>query len=235
MYSLQRNWMAQKCTCPYLTKGKGSRYDLGSAHEIDSCETGREKGKDTSSSSGAMWATQLCPTLFDPMDCSPSDSSGHGILQARILEWVAIPFSGESSWPRDRTQGSNPGLLIADRFFAVWATRALWADRDSGTCHNCRFWSHQEHQWAEGAVKAAAVSAMWTAAAGPHRWEPKAQEAAPLGLTPPVLPWLGEHPSLCTSIPQITGILVSCPYRMVHIIWKWSRSVTCNSLQPHGL
>ena len=111
MYSLQRNWMAQKCTCPYLTKGKGSRYDLGSAHEIDSCETGREKGKDTSSSSGAMWATQLCPTLFDPMDCSPSDSSGHGILQARILEWVAIPFSGESSWPRDRTQGSNPGLL----------------------------------------------------------------------------------------------------------------------------
>ena len=36
---------------------------------------------------------QLCPTLYDPMDCSPPGSSVHGILQARILEWVAISFS----------------------------------------------------------------------------------------------------------------------------------------------
>ena len=45
------------------------------------------------------------------MDCSPPGSSVHGILQARILEWVAIPFFRGSSWPRNRTQGSNPGLL----------------------------------------------------------------------------------------------------------------------------
>ena len=38
---------------------------------------------------------QSCPTLCDPMDSSPPDSSVHGILQARILEWVAIPFSGD--------------------------------------------------------------------------------------------------------------------------------------------
>ena len=38
--------------------------------------------------------TQLCPILCNPMDCSPSGSSVHGIPQARILEWVAIPFSG---------------------------------------------------------------------------------------------------------------------------------------------
>ena len=37
--------------------------------------------------------TKLCPTLCNPMDCSPPGSSVHGILQARILEWVAIPFS----------------------------------------------------------------------------------------------------------------------------------------------
>ena len=37
--------------------------------------------------------TQLCPTLRNPMDCSPLGSSGGGILQARILEWVAISFS----------------------------------------------------------------------------------------------------------------------------------------------
>ena len=40
---------------------------------------------------------QSCPTLCDPMDCSPPGSSVHGILQARILEWVAISFSRESS------------------------------------------------------------------------------------------------------------------------------------------
>ena len=40
---------------------------------------------------------QLCTALCNPMDCSPSGSSVHGILQARILEWVAIPFSKGSS------------------------------------------------------------------------------------------------------------------------------------------
>ena len=48
--------------------------------------------------------TQSCPTLCDPMDCSLPGSSVHGILQARILEWVAISFSRGSSRPRDRTQ-----------------------------------------------------------------------------------------------------------------------------------
>ena len=56
---------------------------------------------------------QSCPTLCDPMDYSPSDPSVHGILQARILEWVAIPFFRGSSWPKDRTQVSHP----AGRFF----------------------------------------------------------------------------------------------------------------------
>ena len=46
-------------------------------------------------------------------------SSAHGILQARILEWVAIPFSRGSSWPRDGTQVS----CIAGRFFTIWAIR----------------------------------------------------------------------------------------------------------------
>ena len=43
--------------------------------------------------------TQLCPTLCDPLDCSPQGSSARGILQARILEWVAIPFSRGFSQP----------------------------------------------------------------------------------------------------------------------------------------
>ena len=53
-----------------------------------------------------MLVNQLCLTLCDPMDCSPAGSSAYGILQARILEWVAIPFSRGSSPPRDRTQVS---------------------------------------------------------------------------------------------------------------------------------
>ena len=46
---------------------------------------------------------QLCPTLRNPVDCSPPGSSVHGILQARILKWIVIPFSRGSSQPRDRT------------------------------------------------------------------------------------------------------------------------------------
>ena len=46
---------------------------------------------------------QLCPTLFDPIDCSLPGSSVHGILQERILEWVALPSSRGSSRPRDST------------------------------------------------------------------------------------------------------------------------------------
>ena len=62
-----------------------------------------------------------CPTLCDFIDCSPPGSSVHGILQARILEWGAIPFSRGSSRPRDRTQVSH----IAGRFFTIWAIREV--------------------------------------------------------------------------------------------------------------
>ena len=63
--------------------------------------------------------TQLCLTLCSPMDCSPPGSSVHGILQARILRWVAMPSSRESSQPRDPIQVS----LTAGGFFIVCATR----------------------------------------------------------------------------------------------------------------
>ena len=54
--------------------------------------------------------------------------SVHGILQARILQWVAIPFSRESSWPRNRTQVSR----IVGRFFTIWATSKLTFMCDGG-------------------------------------------------------------------------------------------------------
>ena len=67
----------------------------------------REEG-DKGDQKEKVKVTQLCPTLCDPMDYTV-----HGILQARILEWVAFSFSRGSSHPRDRTQVSN----IAGGFF----------------------------------------------------------------------------------------------------------------------
>ena len=65
---------------------------------------------------------QSCPTLCDPMDCSLSGSSVHGIFQARVLQWIAISFSRGSSRPRNQTQVS----CIAGRCFTVWAAREAW-------------------------------------------------------------------------------------------------------------
>ena len=66
---------------------------------------------------------QSCLTLRDPMDYSPPDSLVHGILQAIILEWVAMPFSRGSSWPRDQTQVSH----IAGGFFTIWVPREAYS------------------------------------------------------------------------------------------------------------
>ena len=61
-----------------------------------------------------------CVQLYDPMDCSPPGSSVHGIAQARILEWAAIPFSREFPDPGIfLTQGSNPGLLHCRQIFTI--------------------------------------------------------------------------------------------------------------------
>ena len=61
----------------------------------------------SSSPSLSCMRAQLCPTLCDPMDCSPSGSSVHGIFQARILHWLAISFSRGFSWLRDQTHVSG--------------------------------------------------------------------------------------------------------------------------------
>ena len=71
--------------------------------------------------------TQSCPTLCDPTDYSPPGTPVQGIFQARILEWVVIPFSRGSSLPRDQTWVS----CIAHKFFTIWATR-----KGPGTCEH---------------------------------------------------------------------------------------------------
>ena len=73
------------------------------------------------STNESMLVVQSCLTLQDPIDCSPWGSSVHGILQARILEWVTISSSKGSSQPKDGTQAS----CIAGRLFTVWATKEV--------------------------------------------------------------------------------------------------------------
>ena len=71
--------------------------------------------KNKKKTQGNQWKPlSLCPTLCDPMDYTI-----YGVLQARILEWVAFHFSTGSSQPRDQTQVSH----IAGRLFTSWATR----------------------------------------------------------------------------------------------------------------
>ena len=62
---------------------------------------------------------QSCPTLCDPMDYNPPDSSVHGILQARILEWIALSFSRGSSQARDQTHIACVSPASAGRFLTT--------------------------------------------------------------------------------------------------------------------
>ena len=64
---------------------------------------------------------QSCPTLCNPLDCSPPGSFVHGILQARILEWILIPFSRMSA----QFRGWARVFCIAGRFFTIWASITL--------------------------------------------------------------------------------------------------------------
>ena len=65
-----------------------------------------------------IYIENIIKTLCDPMDCHLPGSPVHGILQTKIVEWIAYPFSRASSQCRDRTQVS----CIAGGFFTVWTT-----------------------------------------------------------------------------------------------------------------
>ena len=83
---------------------------------------------------------QSCPTLYDPMDCSLSGSSVHGIFQARVLEWIAISFSRVSSWPRNQTRVSR----ITGRHFTIWATREAWCNLSITGYNSLGYWKFNQ-------------------------------------------------------------------------------------------
>ena len=85
---VMKTWFStNKCLQPSVSSGEG--------------------GEGTAGSGVCGLVAQSRLNLCNPMDGSPPDSSVPGILQARILEWVAIPFSQYSSQPRDQTQFSH--------------------------------------------------------------------------------------------------------------------------------
>ena len=92
--------------------------------------------------SGLWLVVQWCLTPCKPVDCSLPGCSIHGILQARILEWVAMPFPGGSSWPTNLTRVS----CIAGRLFTSWATREahgrLWGHPNESAVNwkEANFW-----------------------------------------------------------------------------------------------
>ena len=106
----------------YTSESQVSLLNIQSSTPIDSSSVGLRWG--TGISDFNKWLNQSCLTLFNPVDCSPSGSSAHGLLQVRILDWVAaaaaaIPFSRGSSQPRDQTRVSP----IAGTFFTIWVIR----------------------------------------------------------------------------------------------------------------
>ena len=78
---------------------------------------------------------ESCLILCNLIDYSPPGSSVHGIFQARILEWVVIPFSRGSSWPRDGTWVS----CITSRLFCIWATKEAFSIKTKHKSKNQHF------------------------------------------------------------------------------------------------
>ena len=129
-------------TCKSFWKKKKSKVELWSAHHgKQNAKKRKRKKRQHLGASSCREVAQSCLTFCDPMDCSLPGSSLRGILQARVLEWVAISqarvlewvaisqarvlewvaisFSRESSQPRDWTRVS----CIPGRCFNLWATR----------------------------------------------------------------------------------------------------------------
>ena len=82
---------------------------------------------------------QMCPTLCNPMDCSP------WIPQARILEWVAIPFSRRSSWPRDWTRVTCIGRWVPHHWTTWEAQNVTWGVVNGAGMKGACLWHCHRH------------------------------------------------------------------------------------------
>ena len=183
---------------------------------------------------------QLCLILCYSMDCSPLSCFVHGILQARILEWVAVVSSRVSSWPRDRTHVSCVSAF-ARRFFT---TSATWEALIKGYLY-LNFWFNQMSLYigcfpGGSAVKNLPAKAGDVRDAGFHPWVRKIPWRRAWQPTPVILPgkphgqrspagsksWTwpkrlstAQHPD---AISPVTNILHECGIfvTIAELIWR---------------
>ena len=90
---------------------------------------------------------QSCLTLWDPMDCSPPGSSIHGILQARILEWVVISYSRGSFWPRTKTVSLGYPALAGEFTSKPWEALKDITFAQSHTASQYQGWMKPRFLW----------------------------------------------------------------------------------------
>ena len=121
---LEESWEVQR-TCPCQKKkalekySKPSRWRWGVKRQLCQARKLLDTLCKSQSTNKKVLVVQSCPSVYNPMDCRLPGFSVHRILQARILEWVAISFSLGSSQPRDWTCGSSCIFCIAGRFFTA--------------------------------------------------------------------------------------------------------------------
>ena len=152
-----------------------------------------------------------CSVVSSPMDCNPRGFSVHRILQARILEWVAILFSRGSSRPRDWTQVS----CIAGRVVTVWAIKG------------------REWKGAAGKARAGCCHPSGAVGGGCHSWLKEVSEEFPGSLLQwSVVKWLRLfspnpvtnfwRPYFLLEELNRTSLTVggSCPYLSLHRGWR---------------
>ena len=95
---------------------------------------------------------QSCLTLCDSMNCSPPGRSVHGILQARISEWIAIPFFRGSSWPRDWTWVSCISCIVGRFFITEPPAKPLHLSRALNFFFYFSCWTAADFIWSQDIV-----------------------------------------------------------------------------------
>ena len=159
---------SSRSTIPHLSPQVGharSRGPEGAWPEVLKPGHVRQQGTAYMTQCACMLPLQLCPALRDPKDCSLPGSSVHGIPQARLLEWVAIPLSRGSSQPRDRTR-SLMSPALAEGFFTTGE-------------EICNFYFSSTPIWREGGQ----MSTNWEESLLPACWAAKKHQIFTKGIT----------------------------------------------------
>ena len=166
---------------------------------------------------------QSCPTLCNPMEHSLPGSSVHGILQARVLEWVAVSFFRGSSWPRDGTCVSYISYIGRQVFFLPLAPPGKPINSNLNSCGRPEA-SVLDSVAVEGSRRGSELETPCAVVDGVASWKQGDEVKAYIWKTKMFCPTFFPPASFPVQIPAYW-----------HGGYELSRSVVSDSLQPHGL